>query len=917
MDRESWLYVLAFLGIVAAGAWFIVPRLANGPRDEPQPVVDRPSQAERTPPVEPEPDVPSPPPPRRVTVVVRAAEGRFRGPLHAVVGAESEVLESTDAARGVRIAVTPRQARVAFGAVGHRWVEIGAESLADDLVVELEAAVAPLVVRVREADGSPASGVPVRVRPPVPGAALRTDAGGTVVLDHLPPGVVAVDLDTTERRGPSVRLLAGRDRDVTLVLDPPLEITGRIVDQHGAPIQGALVRGFGPVELGFAHPSDAAGRFTWRGPAVARIALRVTAYGRSPVRVAAMPPATGPLRRDLGDVVLAVASGTIQGTVATAHLDPEAYVEVEPEAAAVVREVFGDGFVLDAPRRVPIDRDGRFVLADVEADLPLRVGVRGAGVDLDQRVVLSPGATVEASLDPPAGWALHGRVLDPQGMPRAGVVLLVSSRPRDGDLPLEGDRVVSTGADGSFVLRGWGAPEAFVRAYVPGHRSLLARIAFPIDRGLDLRLEEALRDDARRVRGTIEDETGRPLPGVTVRAAGVVAETDATGAFTLEGVESLAPSVELTYGYEPGRPGDPEAPTTRVQFGREAVVPGAPPRRFVLPATGTLRMDLREGISEAPMAFVHVLARATRDGRVVVDRGVAPHAGRVVLSNLPAEGLEIALLAPGLRWTGTALVPPSAERDLGVVLLHRGVRARGVVVDERGQPIPGARIGLFDRGWQTRGADPITEREQLFRFAHADAEGRFVLDGLGIPRPHPLRKWREAIDLAVGAPGYAPQAVRVDFAHEPGPDGHVVNVTLEEGAFLGLDLTEHTANPLAGAGAPVFGAIVDLESGEDGANWLDLVQWGVLGGPVGDDAAWREASRALLLEARSDDGYLVGPVRPGPYELHVSRPGYAPFRQRLTIVPADLVLYRDLASGAEARFEGRRSYFRFALHRVR
>lgn len=262
------------------------------------------------------------------------------------------------------------------------------------------------------------------------------------------------------------------------------------------------------------------------------------------------------------------------------------------------------------------------------------------------------------------------------------------------------------------------------------------------------------------------------------------------------------------------------------------------------------------------------------------------------------------------------VIPPGTMREHGVVLLHRGARVTGRVVDEQDRPVAGARIGLFDRGWQSRGADPVVEREQLFRSATTDADGRFVLDGLGAPRPHPLRAYKESVDLAIGAANRAPTTVRVDLGKEPGPDGHEVRVTLQEGAFLGLDLTERVANPMAAVGAPVFGAIVDLESGTDGSNWLDLVQWGTLGGPLGDDEAWRRASSNLLLEARSDDGYLVGPVNPGPYELIVSRPGYAPFRQKLTIVGDGAVLYRDLTSGAERRFEGRRSYFRFALRGV-
>ncbi|MCB9830197.1 MAG: hypothetical protein H6806_10605 [Planctomycetes bacterium] len=919
MDREGWLYVLAFLAIVGAGAWFVVPRLgspepAPAPVATPEPEPEAPTAPEV--PVRPEDDIPEPPPARRVRLEVRAAEGRLRGPLRDVVGARTEILEASVAGGPVALSVQAEAARVAFGAVGHLWVEIGTESLEDGTVIELPAAATPLVVRVREPDGRPATGVPVRVTPPVPGPTLRTDDGGTVVLDHLPPGLVVVDLGSAERSGPVRRFVAGRDTDVTLVLDPPLEVVGRAVDGQGRALAGAIVEGFGPVDIGVAMPADSQGRFLWRGPAVARLSLRVRAHGKSPRRLAVTPPATGSLRLDVGNVVLDAAGVTVRGHVDSPFVAPGARVDVEPEVAAVVRELFGAGQALDRPRSVPLAADGTFELRDLEADLPLRVGVRGAGVDLDQRIVASPGDEVDVHLAPPAGWALHGRVLRPDGTPRPGVGLLVSPVPRDGDQVQVGDRRVETGADGSFVLRGWGLPRAFVRAYVPGYRSVLSRIELPLARPIELVLEPALLDDSRRVQGVVQDERGRGLAGVTLRAAGIETVSGEDGRFVLDGVESLAPAVDLVYGYDAGRPGDPLDPLARVVPRRETVTPGAAPLRLLLPASGSVTLEPRDGLADQPLAFVQVFARSLRDGRVVVDRGFALHDGRLQLHDLPAEGLDVALFAPGLRWTGTMVIPPGTMREHGVVLLHRGARVTGRVVDEQDRPVAGARIGLFDRGWQSRGADPVVEREQLFRSATTDADGRFVLDGLGAPRPHPLRAYKESVDLAIGAANRAPTTVRVDLGKEPGPDGHEVRVTLQEGAFLGLDLTERVANPMAAVGAPVFGAIVDLESGTDGSNWLDLVQWGTLGGPLGDDEAWRRASSNLLLEARSDDGYLVGPVNPGPYELIVSRPGYAPFRQKLTIVGDGAVLYRDLTSGAERRFEGRRSYFRFALRGV-
>ena len=99
--------------------------------------------------------------------------------------------------------------------------------------------------------------------------------------------------------------------------------------------------------------------------------------------------------------------------------------------------------------------------------------------------------------------------------------------------------------------------------------------------------------------------------------------------------------------------------------------------RLLLPASGSVTLEPRDGLADQPLAFVQVFARSLRDGRVVVDRGFALHDGRLQLHDLPAEGLDVALFAPGLRWTGTMVIPPGTMREHGVVLLHRGARVTG------------------------------------------------------------------------------------------------------------------------------------------------------------------------------------------------------------------------------------------------
>ena len=78
------------------------------------------------------------------------------------------------------------------------------------------------------------------------------------------------------------------------------------------------------------------------------------------------------------------------------------------------------------------------------------------------------------------------------GRPAAGVRLLLSQAPRDGDREQPGDIVVLTGADGSFQRRGLIGRTWFLRAYVPGMRSMLRRAVLPLADPLELAFEKAV-----------------------------------------------------------------------------------------------------------------------------------------------------------------------------------------------------------------------------------------------------------------------------------------------------------------------------------------------------------------------------------------------------------------------------------------
>ncbi|MDF1700541.1 MAG: carboxypeptidase regulatory-like domain-containing protein, partial [Planctomycetota bacterium] len=850
----------------------------------------------------------------------------LRGPFRGVEGAQVEA-QTPETAREQLLRVRAREAFVTFGAIGHQWHRVPAAALVEGARFELPEAAPALVVRVREQDGSPAAGVPVRVEPAPPGPAPETDEGGTLVLDYLAPGLTLLDCHSDMRRGPQVRVHAGRDETVELVLEPVWRVRGRVVDPRGVPVPAARVEAFGPAgSLGTVTATDDRGQFTWRGPAVARVAIVVRAAGWGEERFAATPPALGALQSDLGDLALRSAGVTLTGKVNAAWRGADAHITVAPRVAAPQREVVGEGPLLAGPRRVPRGADGRFTVHDLPADLPLRVAARGAGVPVDAVVEGAAGAEVEVLLEPPAGEKLVGVLQDVDGTPAAGVRLLLSPAARDGDLAGPGDEVVLTGADGSFMRRGLVGRVWYLRAFAPGRRSLHRRVVVPLAEPLALQFELALTDAQRRIHGRVFDgirtevttkdddawvgqssqiEYRAPLAGVAVRAGGVRVLTDEEGRFALDGVESLAPSVGLAYGFEPGHEGGVD-PRTYLASEVLEVTPGGEALELVLWKSASLRFRALDALDDSPLSFVHVVLR-TDEGRTVFDRGVATRDGFVEITGVPPRGSELTVVTTGRRFRKAPLqLRPGQALDLGDVLLVEGMRIAGRVLGPGGQPIPGARIGAYGKGWQHAEADPGQDRALLFRTAETDINGRFTVRGFDPRKP---------ADLAIWARGFAPTAVRIELPKFSDVIDADVEVKLVPGAFLVLDL--HATGTQRDTGERIRGAFVDIEHAHDGTDWLDLLHRGLLRGPCASSADWRAISEQLLYERRGVESYVIGPVRPAPYTLWVERPGFERLRSKMTVIDPKETILLDLARGGERQFGGRVTRLLYELSRAR
>ncbi len=288
------------------------------------------------------------------------------------------------------------------------------------------------------------------------------------------------------------------------------------------------------------------------------------------------------------------------------------------------------------------------------------------------------------------------------------------------------------------------------------------------------------------------------------RAAGTPTGHTAAGRNTEAAPARGAP--EDRHGETTGGPTTPPRATARL-LGRVLDGQGAP----IPSATVRLR-----GIVRARPATTGP------DGRFVVDV-VPPPGGRsqttvVAVASGHAEALRKIELKPGTR-------------DVGDLVLGSGGVVAGKVVDSRGQPIPGAVVGVAHAEDRFGGLGPIP-----IEFLLAGARTRSNADGAFELRGVPVGTCR----IGAGRQGYR-VAVRSGVAvrrHE-----RTVNVTIELVASASTDrFTGVVVDPL---GAPVGGAVVrySFESnGTSGSGSAPAKSDGTFSFPVMIPARYRFAA---------------------------------------------------------------------------
>jgi protocatechuate 3,4-dioxygenase beta subunit len=472
----------------------------------------------------------------------------------------------------------------------------------------------------------------------------------------------------------------------------------------------------------------------------------------------------------------------------------------------------------------------------------LEVPANDASISIRVEPSASPGALLPGPFDSrtavslpdvllPVPLSVGGLVLAPGRAPVAGA--RVTIRAESGALP----EVVAftealTGSDGSF--RAANAPS--------GPRAIEVRSAgyAPFARGspagrLDERIEVALGGGAV---GLVTDPAGHPAGGAIVFSEGVAAETDASGRYRLSGIPAGGRTIEAVSG---------EAFVSRrtdvpVRAGAESGV------NLRLEAAASIGGTVIDAISRRPIA----------SARVAIFDGPAPgpgaSAGRVAITDssgrfragplLPGRFAVLAQRADYLSSQLSGIGASVARPGRAAIALEPAASVAGKVVDERGQPVRGARVrlerapaaGRFRRGPGFFAPVPQTV---------TGPDGSFRLDRLAAS---------SGVTLAASGAGFVP-STRPGLVLKAGQSVRNLVLTLRTGLTASGRVVDEQNQPVAGA-------LIRVARADDRTMRGPFRPAGGDGNP---DAT-----------SRDDGSFTVGGLEEGDYRVSAARDGYAP-----------------------------------------
>jgi len=615
-------------------------------------------------------------------------------------------------------------------------------------------------------------------------AVAETDGDGLYRMEGLDPGrlqgitVEAEGFATQTGLYSRFPVTAGGVLEANVILASASVLRGRVLDEAGRPLPGALVqlevglpgRGTFPTRDRRSTVADAEGRYAFEHLAPAGVGTLRAYTSEATTPIWDTEHSVHTVNLEAGgpvvelDLVLTVLP-PLCGIVEDAAGRPVARIPIRAESVyGQMRQRQG----LPLPRATS-DAEGRFALAGllpgeswfVEVDTP---GLLSEALP-PSKIPFPPEVPPEVRLvvHPPA--ALRGRLVDSEGRGMADQPLHLVADGSGAGSPGSGSRSLWTAGDGAFAFEG-------LRAggwKVPGRRDDAARGAgeqrFELAWGQVLEGVTVVREPMPVISGVVVDPRGEPVARAVVecrrtgsrdRSSGDTGTTGADGRFTLR----VAPGTYDVWAHEGETAASVEAGTTNL----------------VLQTTARPSREIAGTVVDAegrpvPRAEVTIWVRQEAGRRGF---GVACTMGAFRTFVESAEAKADIVVEDARDAAGRLLdLQPGVWKDVDLeggelhLRLEAGLVLEGRAVDASGRGVAGVQIETHFADHDEPGLGGYAGHVDLPQ-ARTDDEGRFRLTGL-VAAPmqlvvHPPPGWIVPPARRV-VPGEGPVELRLERGH--------------------------------------------------------------------------------------------------------------------------------------------------------
>jgi beta-lactamase regulating signal transducer with metallopeptidase domain/protocatechuate 3,4-dioxygenase beta subunit len=386
---------------------------------------------------------------------------------------------------------------------------------------------------------------------------------------------------------------------------------------------------------------------------------------------------------------------------------------------------------------------------------------------------------------------ISGRVVDDQGQPAPGSEVVLRRPPADAlgldesDQPLV--RVLAD-TEGRFAFEGLATGRYAVwanqgmqtsrRGWSEGEAVVLPRQDGKPHGPLELHLAPGRSIQAR----VVDAATGRPIAGATVRAPfdGLTVDPRTNA----QGLATLGPLPARTWALVAWADGHArQERVADLENQEQALV------HFRLTAGGRLEGVARDETGQ-PLPNVRTRLIAGSDYRWWPDTALTDPEGRFVFDGLPRDvSINVHTFRTD-RGESSRFVRLSSDRQrLEVSLAPRpfGGSVAGIVADEQGQPIAGARVVNIGNEWFPERRETTTGPDGRFRLDDLFTNQRQYYE-MGGPQPYRM--------ILALAPGHQPTAMPVEAGPRDRPTE--VKLTLKAGHTIAGRVVDESGHPIEG-----------------------------------------------------------------------------------------------------------------------